>query len=106
MATPEQFARRLADAASAADHRADGLESEWGEVVADEMRRRAPVLTGRLRDSIRQVEPGVVVVGADYGIYVDRGTSRMPPQEFSRPSVNAVRSRVVNEGLTAAVNWI
>lgn len=104
--TPEQFAARLARVAQQAEMRADELERRWGEDVAQEMRHRVPVRTGRLRDSIRQTEPGVVEVGADYGIFVDRGTSRMPPQEFVRPSVNAERQRIVDEGVDEAVDWL
>ena len=104
--TPDMFAARLFEAAARADERAKELEREWGEDVAGEMRRNAPVDTGRMRDSISQTAPGVVEVGVDYAVYVDRGTSRMPPQEFVRPSLNAVRPRVEREGLEAAVDWI
>lgn len=104
--TPDLFAARLAQAAADAEQRADELERQWGERTVEEMRRRVPVRTGRLRESISQVEPGVVDVGVDYAVYVDRGTSRMPPQEFVRPSLNAVRPAVEQEGLDAGVDWI
>ncbi|HEY7824814.1 MAG TPA: HK97-gp10 family putative phage morphogenesis protein [Acidimicrobiia bacterium] len=104
--TPDIFAARLFQAAASAELRADELERRWGDRTAEEMRRRVPVRTGRLRDSIRQTEPGVVEVGVDYGVYVDRGTSRMPPQEFVRPSLNSVLPQVEKEGLEAGVDWI
>lgn len=104
--TPDLFAARLFQAAAQAERRADELERKWGEHTATEMRRRVPVRTGRLRESIRQVEPGVVEVGVDYAVYVDRGTARTPPQEFVRPALNAVLSQVEEEGLKAGIDWI
>ena len=104
--TPEAFAARLNRVAAQIEARADALQERWGDTVAEEMRSRVPVRTGRLRDSIHQTEPGVVVVGADYGVYVDRGTSRMPPQEFTRPSINAKRREMVEEGIDEAVDWL
>jgi HK97 gp10 family phage protein len=104
--TPELFAARLLQAAADADRRADQLESKWGERTVEEMRRRAPRDTGALADSIRQVEPGGIAIGADYWIFVDRGTSRMPPQEFVRPSVNAQLPQIRKEALEAGVDWI
>lgn len=106
VSTPEIFAARLLRAAIQAEARADELERKWGERTAEEMRRRVPVRTGRLRESIRQTAPGVIDVGVDYGVYVDRGTSRMPPQEFARPSLNAVAPEVEREGLQAGLDWI
>ena len=104
--TPELFAARLLKAAADADRRAKELQGKWGERTAEEMRRRAPRDTGRLADSIRQVEPGGIEIGAHYWVFVDRGTSRMPPQEFVRPSVNAQLPQIRKEALEAAVDWI
>lgn len=104
--TPDAFAARLNRVATQIEARADTLEERWGDTVAEEMRARVPVRTGRLRDSIRQTAPGVIDVGADYGVYVDRGTSRMPPQEFTRPAVNAKRREIVEEGIDEAVDWL
>jgi HK97 gp10 family phage protein len=104
--TPDQFAARLQRIAAQAEARADVLEDRWGDNVAEEMRSRVPVRTGTLKASIQQTAPGVVTVGADYGVYVDRGTSRMPPQEFVRPALNAERRRIVNEGIDEAVDWL
>lgn len=106
VSTPEIFAARLYQAAASAELRADELEREWGERAVDEMRNRVPARTGRLRSSIRQTEPGVVEVDVDYAIYVDRGTSRMPPQEFVRPSLNSVQPQIEREGLEAGIDWI
>lgn len=106
VSTPDQFAARLNRVAAQIEPRADVLEDRWGDDVAEEMRARVPVRTGRLRDSIQQTAPGVITVGVDYGVYVDRGTSRMPPQEFVRPAVNARRERIVRDGLDEAVDWL
>lgn len=107
--TPDAFAARLSQLAADIEQRAVLLEQKWGSEVADEMRQRVPVRTGRLRSSIRHqrtTNPGVIDVGADYGVYVDRGTSRMPPQEFVRPALNARRERIVQEGGQRAVDWL
>jgi HK97 gp10 family phage protein len=104
--TPDAFAARLTRIAAQVEARADVLEDRWGSDVAQEMRARVPVRTGRLRESIQQTAPGVVTVGAPYGVYVDRGTSKMPPQEFVRPAVNAERRKIVDEGGEAALSWL
>lgn len=106
VSTPDLFAARLQRVAAQIEARADVIEERWGDLVSEEMRERVPVRTGRLRESIRQTKPGVVEVGADYGVFVDRGTSHMSPQEFTRPSVNAQRQRIVEEGLDEAVEWL
>lgn len=55
---------------------------------------RAPVLTGFLRGSIQAVQLGParwrVVVGAEYGIYVEYGTVRRGPTPFFNPAVDLV----------------
>lgn len=54
----------------------------------------APVDTGTLRNSIRASSDGElswkVVVGADYGIYVEWGTRHMAARPFLQPAVNKV----------------
>jgi HK97 gp10 family phage protein len=56
---------------------------------------RAPVDTGTLKNSIQAVRVGAahwrVVVGADYGVYVEYGTYRMAAQPYLRPAVQTVR---------------
>lgn len=55
----------------------------------------APVDTGNLRSSIRKrginQHAAEVVVGAEYGIYVEYGTSRMGAQPYLQPAVEAAR---------------
>lgn len=101
----EQFAAKLHRAAAQAETQADKLRQEWGQDIADEMRQRVPVLTGTGRSSIRQTRPGEITM-IFYLRYVDRGTSKMPPQEFVRPSTQAVQPRIASEALQAGVDWI
>lgn len=55
---------------------------------------RVPVDTGNLRSTIRTrilgTARGRVEVGADYGVYVERGTRRNRPQPFFDPAIRAV----------------
>jgi HK97 gp10 family phage protein len=56
---------------------------------------RAPVDTGFLRSSIRAVRISPthwqVIVGAEYGVYVEYGTRHMGAQPYLRPAADAVR---------------
>lgn len=56
---------------------------------------RAAVDTGTLKNSIQAIKITKhywkVVVGADYGAYVEYGTVRMPAQPFFGPAGNIVR---------------
>ncbi len=62
-------------------------------------RRRAPVRTGRLRDSIVSLplerRNGRASAGvwaqAPYALWVEIGTRRMPAQPYLRPALDAVR---------------
>ncbi|MEO1959592.1 MAG: HK97-gp10 family putative phage morphogenesis protein [Paracoccus sp. (in: a-proteobacteria)] len=61
---------------------------------------RAPVDTGTLKNSIQATQVGGngvsgsvrwrVVVGADYGMYVEWGTVHMAAQPFFQPAIQAV----------------
>ena len=54
----------------------------------------APVDTGTLKNSIQATKIGDarwrVVVGAEYGMYVEWGTVHSPAQPFFQPAINAV----------------
>jgi HK97 gp10 family phage protein len=56
---------------------------------------RAPVDTGFMRNSIQTQVTGEmsaeVTVGAEYGAFVELGTSRTPAQPFLTPAVDAAR---------------
>lgn len=90
----------------------DGPETEKrllaaARVIRDEARRRAPVVTGALRDSIvakkfsRQEGhgPGAFVAidyrKCFYAHMVEHGTSKAAPHPFFRPAIDATKGRVV-----------
>lgn len=56
---------------------------------------RAPVDTGFLRNSIQMNSTGElsaeVIVGAEYGLYLEFGTSRMGARPFLNPAVEFAR---------------
>ena len=69
------------------------------DAVAKDMERYVPVLTGKLRGTIRaehlagagRVHFGDVSRGIDYHIYVEFGTSRMQAQPYARPALYQAR---------------
>lgn len=77
------------------------------EILATEMRSRAPVDTGALRDSIEVVPPGAksasgeVIVGGNgsqgetyYAMFLEFGTVLMPARPFMRPAADAASQRI------------
>lgn len=85
---------------------AAGMQAQADAIVARtaldleaQMKVRAPVRTGFLRGSIQASRVGSghwrVVVGADYGLFVENGTVRARPQPFVRPAVRIVRPAFV-----------
>ena len=90
-----EFAARLGASVEILE---EGWQGEWSRKVADEMRRNAPVDTGRLRDSIQTTDDGVIV-GVPYGGFVEYGTSDTAPQPFVAPAVNRlIRPAAVDAG--------
>ena len=74
------------------------------EVVQEDAKARAPVLTGALRDSIVIESDGAdKLVGShlEYAGFVEYGTSDTPRQPYLRPAADAARSQA--PGLAAAV---
>lgn len=78
-----------------------GMESKAETFVAKaaldieaQAKSRAPVDTGTLKNSIQATKVGPahwrVVVGADYGMYVEWGTGKMAAQPFLQPAILAV----------------
>lgn len=65
------------------------------EEVEREAKRRAPVRTGALRDSIQgrvlNQHAGDVTVGVEYGPYVEYGTRFAPAQPYLTPAAEVVR---------------
>lgn len=67
---------------------------EHAEKIASDARSRAPVLSGFLRSSIQveSVKTGKeaqIVVGADYGKFVEYGTYKMAARPFLTPALVA-----------------
>jgi HK97 gp10 family phage protein len=63
--------------------------------IETDAKRRVPVRTGALRDSIHgrmlADDEGVVEVGADYGGYVEYGTVHMAARPYLTPAAEAQR---------------
>jgi len=83
-----------------------GLEAKADMIVAKaamdiqaHAQGRAPVDTGTLKNSIQATRTGIaswrVVVGADYGLYVEYGTRFMGAQPYFRPAIQAVRPQFI-----------
>lgn len=70
------------------------------DAVADDSRRYCPVLTGKLKSTIREdhgdgygrVWCGNVAEGVDYHIYQEYGTRYMSAQPYMRPALYQERS--------------
>jgi HK97 gp10 family phage protein len=75
--------------------RANALVAKAAMDIEREAKTRAPVDTGNLRNSIQASRVAMghwkVVVGADYGYFVEWGTVHMAAQPFLRPAINAVQ---------------
>lgn len=83
------------------ERRAKAASLETAEAVAVEARKLAPVDMGRLRSSIQAqaTDTGAeVVVGVEYGQFVELGTSNQPPQPFLIPAVEAERQPFEKRG--------
>ena len=81
----------------------DEWQDEWGPRTAAEVSASAPRRTGRLASSVRYAGDGDVEIGAPYWVYVERGTSHMPPQPFVRPTVNRILPRATADAGRRAV---
>lgn len=79
--------------------RADAIVRATALDLEAQMKVRAPVDTGFLRGSIQtsRVKAGHwrVVVGADYGIYLEYGTVHNRPQPFRDPAIRVVRPKFI-----------
>lgn len=81
-----------------------------GMKIEQEMKTRAPVRTGRLRNSIRSTSsPGRVQIGpvdVDYDVYQEYGTRRMKAQPYARPAFTAVMDEAVPNAADVGVKLI
>ena len=100
-----RFAARLLRAAGLIELEAGQWESEWADRIASEMVANVPKDTGALASSI-QSSAGTVEVGARYGVFVDRGTSRTAPQPFVGPAIDRVKPRALLEARRLALRVI
>lgn len=101
------FANRLNVAAQIVEREAESFQQEWGGKWADEMAAVVPVATGKLRDSIQQVEPGGITFGdAFYWRFLEYGTSKMAPQPFVRPAMKRIRTPAKDDAGERAVRLI
>ena len=69
-----------------------------GFIVEKEVKKRAPVDTGRLRRAIHTKlgkMKATVISGVDYNNYLEFGTSRMKAKPHFRPGMEASKSKVV-----------
>lgn len=74
---------------------------EVADLVADEARRRCPVNTGALRDSIRTARKkdakDIWIIAGNkkvyYARFVEYGTVNSPAKPFMRPALKAAKAR-------------
>ena len=72
------------------------IEADVDQIVID-AKQLVPVLTGKLRDSIKKVEPTVgnfsVIADTDYALFVELGTGKMPAKPFLRKALDKFRQK-------------
>jgi HK97 gp10 family phage protein len=102
----DAFERRLRAAAQSVENEGREWQQEWGEELADEMQVMAPVDTGRLRDSIDQVEPGGIAISAPYWRFVEYGTSRMAPRPFIGPAIRRIKEPAEKDAAKRGISLI
>lgn len=116
------LAKKLAQAGKRAEERVRKRARALGEEIADEMKSRAPVATGGLRESIRvedDAEGNGVIVRAggvpetartspsghefDVAWMVEYGVEHAPAQPYFFPVANIYRKKIIAEMGEAAV---
>lgn len=89
------YKSRLSGIAAALPGLIEAAIAQTVEDIADDARGRAPVSTGRLRDSIEAFTDGaagVVVAQQFYAHMVEFGTVQVPPRPFMVPAAEAGRA--------------
>lgn len=85
---------KFPDIVAAMDAKAEAIVAKTALDIEAHAKQRAPVDTGTLKNSIQATRIGdarwKIVVGVDYGMYVEWGTSRMAAQPFFQPAIAAV----------------
>lgn len=102
-----RFNLQLHNAANLVDKVAEDWQAEHGEKWAELMRATAPVDTGHLRDSIRQVRPGGITMGDAYWWrFLEHGTVNMAPQPFINPAMKRIRTPARKDATERALNLL
>jgi HK97 gp10 family phage protein len=90
-----------AELAESTAHYLEGQAQMLAPVLKDPL-RHPEAIPGFLKFSIHAVRTGVmrfrVVVGADYGVYVEYGTRNMPAQPYLRPAAEDAREFMQVQG--------
>ncbi len=76
----------------------DEVNVELAERLAAKMKLKVRVKTGKLQRSIRAEKTDtlvIVIVMLYYSVFLEFGTSRMPPYPFIQPSLQEVGSEIV-----------
>ena len=68
------------------EQKAEEVTEQAADTAAELARGKAPVDTGRLRDSI-EAKGSTLFVNADYAMAVEYGTANAPAQPFVRPAI-------------------
>lgn len=76
---------------------AASFEERLGPKAVEEAKRKVPVVTGRLRDSIKYritIEDGIPILEifaeTSYAGYVELGTAEMSPEPYLRPALHGI----------------
>lgn len=99
--------RKLKSVAARFPAEVDAIVRATALAIEGDAKQLAPVDTGNLRGSIKMVDAvpmdgkAEVVVGAEYGLYVERGTRYSRAQPFLGPAVQ--RHRAAFEAALAAL---
>lgn len=82
------------------EDKADAIVTKTALDLEAHAKSRAPVDTGTLKNSIQATRIGPahwrIVVGVDYGMYVEWGTVNMAAQPFLQPAILAVTPAFLN----------
>lgn len=96
-----RFTNNIPKVIAEMERRAKAASLATAEAIATKARANAPVDTGRLRSSIqaRATETGAeVVVGVEYGQFVELGTKDQRPQPYLTPAVESERQPFEERG--------
>jgi len=93
-------------------HSAEGLDDSICDIAVEhvhtEAAKRAPVLSGYLRDHITKISQGGVfrvLSEAPYSLFVEYGTRKMRAQPFLRPALESVKWPVVLREAFRRAGW-